>query len=242
MTHPLQSLVRYFEARSPLSDDDRRAIAGLPHSINALRGGDVTLRAGDAPETCVVVLKGFAGRQRQTEQGRQIVSIHVPGEPTNLQHLAFPTSASSVRMLTAGVVAVIPAREFSDVASSHPAIGQAILASIAAEASIAREWLLSMGRRDASQRIGHLLCELAIRLKSQGLADLFAHGLPLKHNQLADILGLTPVHVGRILKRFAADGLVANRKQPIALTDWNRMCRECGFDPAYLHFTGTGGA
>ena len=232
---PLHLLVRNFERHSRLSDDDRSAILALPHSIAALRASEFALRAGDAPQHCAVILKGIAGRQRQIAGGRQIVSLHIPGEPANLQHLVLDNAESGVQMLTAGVVATIPCEALSDLASSRPGVGRAVLASLAVEGSISREWLLNIGRRDASQRLAHLLCEFAARMDAHQLTGEYCRGLPLKHNQLADVLGLTPVHVGRILKQFAAEKLIADRKRPITVSNWERLRRMSAFDPAYLH-------
>lgn len=234
-SHPLHLLVRNFERHSGLSLDDREAVLALSHSIKTLRASEFALRAGDAPQYCAVILKGFAGRQRQAKGGRQIVSLHIPGEPTNLQHLVLDNAEAGVQMLTAGVVAMIPCQELKHLATSRPAIARAVLASLAIEGSISREWLLNIGRRDASQRLSHLLCEFAVRLDAQQLTAEYGNGLPLKHNQLADFLGLTPVHVGRILKHFAGQGLIADRKRPIIVTDWDRLRRNCGFNPTYLH-------
>lgn len=236
-SHPLDLFVRHLDSRARLGEEDRQAILGLPYSIEKLRTSEFALHAGEAHPSCVIILRGIAGRHRHSDGGRQIVSVHLPGEPANLQHLILENAEGGVQMLTAGTVAAIPCDALADLAMERPAISRAFFASVAAEASISREWLLNTGRRDGAQRLAHLMCELAVRLEAQGLSEQYREGLPLKHNQLSDILGLTPVHVGRILKQFAAKGLVSARKRPIAVSDWKQLRQLCAFDPAYLHLS-----
>ncbi|MEX6840864.1 Crp/Fnr family transcriptional regulator, partial [Pseudomonas aeruginosa] len=77
------------------------------------------------------------------------------------------------------------------------------------ESSIHREWLLNVGRRNARSRLAHLLCEFSVRFQKSTLADAMAYELPMTQEQLGDALGLTPVHVNRVLKSLETDGLIA---------------------------------
>lgn len=234
--HPLSLLLRNLELRSPLPEEDRKAVLRLPYSLRTLEPSTYTIREADQPEACAVLVSGFAYRQKITGDGsRQIVALHIPGDALDLQNLFLDVSDHSVQMLTRGEVAFVGRGPIQDIVRSRPAVGHALLVKILVEASIFREWVLNVGRRDSRTRMAHLLCELAVRLEAEGLADEYGYDLPMTQEQLADALGLTPVHVNRTLKSLQADGLITRTKRSIRFPDWERM-REVGdFNQRYLH-------
>ncbi|MDB5690549.1 MAG: Crp/Fnr family transcriptional regulator [Sphingomonas bacterium] len=236
--HPLELLARNLQLRSPLSLQDRAAILALPYVLRTLESGTYTVREADPPEQCAVLVSGFAFRQKLTGEGsRQIVSLQIPGEALDLQGLFLDVADHSVQMLTRGEVAFVARSDLRELARARPAIGHAIVVKILVEASIFREWVLNVGRRDSRSRIAHLLCELAVRLDSEGLATDYGYELPMTQEQLADVVGLTPVHVNRTLKALEADGLVKRTKRNISFPDWQRLRSVGDFNQRYLHLT-----
>ena len=234
--HPLELLLRKLEVHEPLPEEDREAVLALPYTLRTLEASTYTVREGDRPDRCCVLVSGFAYRQKLTGDGsRQIIAIHIPGEPLDFQHLFLDVADHNVQMLTRGEVADVPRAAFQDLARSRAAIGHAILVTILAEASVFREWVLNVGRRDSRTRLAHVLCEFAVRLEAQGLAKEYGYQLPMTQEQLADALGLTPVHVNRTIKALEAEGLITRDKRYISFPDWERM-REVGdFSARYLH-------
>ena len=101
--------------------------------------------------------------------------------------------------------------------------------------AILREWVGNIGRRTASQRIAHLLCELLVRLKAVGLAEDDVYEFPLTQAELADAAGLSTVHVNRTLQELRAAGLITLKSRLLTIRDVERLKALAGFDPAYLH-------
>ena len=101
--------------------------------------------------------------------------------------------------------------------------------------SIQREWFVNVGRRDARERIAHILCEFAVRLESRGLASGDGFELPMTQEQLADATGLTPVHVNRVLKAIEAEGLITRKRRNIHFNDWRALQEVGDFSRRYLH-------
>lgn len=233
---PLELLVRKLGLRAPLSEDDCRAILALPFVRKSLEAGAYLVRDGEAPPHSTILLSGFAYRQKLTGMGtRQIISLLIPGEAVDFQSLFLDSADHNVQMLTRGEVALVPRIDLQDLIRAHGAVGRAILIKTLVEASIFREWILNIGRRDARARLAHVLCELATRLEAQGLAVEYGYELPMTQEQLADALGRTAVHVNRVLKSLEADGLIVRTNRSISFPDWNRMTRVADFDGRYLH-------
>ncbi len=234
--HPLELLVRNLQLRSHLPKEDREAVLALPFTLHTLEPSTYTVREADPPEFCTVLLSGFAYRQKLTGDGaRQIIAIHIPGDALDFQNLFLDISDHSIQMLTRGEVAFVPRPPMQELARSRAAVGHAILVKILVEASIFREWVVNVGRRDSRSRLAHVLCELGVRLEAQGLADEYGYELPMTQEQLADALGLTPVHVNRTLKTLEAEGLIQRTRRKISFPDWNRLRTIADFNQRYLH-------
>ena len=105
------------------------------------------------------------------------------------------------------------------------------------EASIFREWIVNVGRREAYARIAHLLCETITRLRAVGLSDGLTCDLPITQTELADATGLSPVHVNRSVQSLRRDGLISFRAGSLTVKDWGGLVEAGGFDPAYLHLS-----
>lgn len=103
------------------------------------------------------------------------------------------------------------------------------------EASIGREWLLNLGRRNALARLAHLLCELNHRITRIAGEPLAGLELPLTQEQLADLLGLTPVHVNRTIKTLEREGAVKRVSRRLTIGNLDTLQHIAGFNDLYLH-------
>ena len=234
--HPLDLLVRTLGLHAPLGAAERRALRALPCTVRMLEAQSHILREGDPPSVCAVLISGFAYRQKSTSDGaRQIVSIHMPGDPLDLQNMFLAVADHSVQTLTRAEVAFIPRSDFEQLARTDAAIGYACLMNVLVEASISREWVLNVGRRNSRARMAHLLCEFAVRLEAHGLADQYGYDLPMTQELIADATGLTSVHVNRTLKGLESEGLIVRNKRKVSIPDWEALRDVGDFNLRYLH-------
>jgi CRP-like cAMP-binding protein len=235
--HPTWDLmVRRLERRTPLDESARRALLDLPHSVRRLGPGGHVVRDGDVTEHCGLLLSGFAYRYKLTgEGGRQIISLHMAAEFVDLQNAFLGVSDTSVQTLTEAEVAFIPRVAIEDLALSNATAGRALWIDTLIDSSIFREWVVNVGRRDSRARVAHILCEFSLRMEAAGLAKNHVYELPMTQEQLADAVGLTSVHVNRVLKQLGEEGLIDRDRRTIRIVDWKRM-REAGdFNERYLH-------
>ena len=236
-SHVLSLLAERLEARAPLPDDDRQALFELPVVVRTLEPQSHIVREGDRPMAAAVLLQGFAYRHKVTGDGnRQILSVHIPGDPLDLQNIFLDVADHNVQTLTRATVGFIQRPDLERLAQSRASIAYAILVTTLIEASILREWVLNVGQRDSRSRIAHLLCEFAARLEENGLAHEYGYELPMTQDQLADAVGLTPVHVNRTIKKLETEGLIERERRFIRIPDWQRMRDAADFNSRYLHF------
>ena len=234
--NPLALVVRKLDARTPLSDDDKEAILRLPCERRTLEPSSYLVREGELPVHCGALISGFAYRHKLTIDGaRQIVAVHMPGDPLDLQHLYLDVADHNVQTLTSAEMALVPREELRKIARDRPSVGVAFMVNILVDASIFREWVTNVGRRDARARIAHLLCEFAVRLERQQLTEEYGCELPMTQEQLADSTGLTPVHVNRTLRGLEAEGLIERDRRRVRFPDWERLKQAGDFTERYLH-------
>ena len=229
-------VIRKLERLGTLTDADREAIAGLPHTLQRGRASQYIVRERDRVNSCAILLTGYACRHKTTsEGGRQIVSFHLAGDVLDLQNLLVPVADHNIQTITEATWAVVSADALRKVMRASTTIMEALWRDTLIDGAIFREWVLNVGRRDAKSRVAHMLCEFARRREQAGLGSPERFELPMSQEQIADATGLTPVHVNRMLHALAADGIISRDKRLVDILDWKRMRRVADFDPAYLH-------
>lgn len=232
----LQRMMHKFARREPLDDSDRKALLSLPFKVKMAEAGRYLVREGAPTDESALILSGLAFRHKLTaDGGRQIVSIHIPGDFVDLEGSLLRVADHNVQTFTRCEIATISSRDILRLIEEHPRVGRAMWIDTLVDGSIFREWVTNVGRRDAKQRIGHVLCEFAIRLETAGLGDVNGYQFPMTQEQLADATGLTPVHVNRTLKALEGDGLIRRERRFVHIPDWERLREISGFNELYLH-------
>jgi CRP-like cAMP-binding protein len=229
-------LIRKLESIATLSDEERQAIKRLPVRINVLNTRQDIVRDGDKPSHCCLVLDGWVCRYKLLNEGkRQIFSFHIPGDIPDLQSLHIHTMDHSLATMTKATVAFIPHESMRELVARFPGIASIFWRDTLIDARIFREWMIGMGRRSAFERIAHLFGEMYLKLHAVALAGDYRCPMPVTQVDIADALGLTSVHVNRVLKEMRAQSLVTLRSNTLVIKAWDELLRVSEFGPTYLH-------
>lgn len=233
------ALARKLAQQRPLGGEDLdhlRRVLGL--SV-ATHGNRVPLiEQGDAATGVQIVLDGWACSYRRGPNGRrQITAFHVPGDVCDFNVLLTSAADLSVEALEGLRVARLSRGTLNLLAQQHPAITRGLWWESAASASVQREWMVSLGQRNARQRIAHLMCELFTRLRVVDLVEGDSAAVPLTQADIGDACGMTPEHTNRTLRELRDGGLCMLQDRRLTIPDWWKLVDCAGFDPAYLHFS-----
>ena len=229
-------LIRKLESIFTLSGDERQALEDLPMQVTTLKENQTIVREGDRPSRACLLLEGFNCTYKVTGSGkRQIMSFNVPGDLADLQSLHLEVMDASVATITPCIVGFIDHAALRDICGRYPRIAAAFWRETLIDAAIYREWVMNVGRREATSRMAHLLCEIVVRLRAVGLAREDNVELPITQVELADALGLSTVHVNRVAQKLRADGLIELKDERLAIPDWEKLKQVGDFDPTYLH-------
>lgn len=220
-----------------LGDDDWTPFDELETTEQVFLPGDDLVEAGEEIRNVFIVLEGWAIRYRLLEDGRrQIVNFMLPGDVFDLQSLADLKADHSLTAITECKVLVIPSDVFVNMLQSSARLASAFWWSAVQEESILREQIVRIGRRSAKERIGHLLLELHRRFIGATGLDVERLTVPLTRADIADALGLTPVHVSRTMSAMRrADLITEGRGGEITIVDRKKLSRLSHFDTDYLH-------
>jgi CRP-like cAMP-binding protein len=233
----LVPLTRRLAMHGKLDVDDESAVLALPHTVRKLEPAQFIVREGDVATHSCLVLAGFAIRHKVTNDGSlQILNFHMSGDMVDLQNSLLTVSDHNVQALGPLEAAFIPRDAIVELAFDRPAVGKALWMETLVEGSISREWIMNVGRRDAAERLAHLLCEFAYRLNAVGLGKNCRYELPMTQEQLADATGMTSIHVNRTLKVLESGGLIQRSRRSGTINNLEKLADFSDFRSLYLHF------
>lgn len=194
------------------------------------------LSEGERPDHVHVIIEGWAARYKALRDGsRQIVAFLIPGDFCDLHVAILGHMDHGIVALTRCRVAYIPSVELDALISEHNGLSKALWWATLVDEGVLREWVLNVGRRDAFERIAHLLCEIHARMRMVGLVEDDRLALPLTQEQLADATGLTAVHVNRTLQRLRKENLIEVGSGMLTVLDVGALREAAGFSGNYLH-------
>jgi CRP-like cAMP-binding protein len=224
------------EAFTRLSADDRAALVQVSRNVRFVEPRRDLVSAGDRPRFVHLVIDGWACRYKTLPDGkRQIVSIFVPGDFCDINIYILKHMDHSIGAITRLKVAMITSEEMNALTEGRPRVTQALWWHELVTTAIQREWTVNLGQRSAYERLGHLLVELYLRLKTVGRASDGLCDFPLTQNDLADATGLTAVHVNRTLQELRRDGLIELERKQLHILDLERLKDVSMFNGNYLH-------
>jgi CRP-like cAMP-binding protein len=234
--HHSAALIRKLESIAPLAPEEKAALLRLPLRLRAVPANQDILREGDVPSECCLIVAGFACCYNVTAQGRrQILSFHISGDIPDLQGLHLSVMDHSLGTLIPSQLAFIQHEDLRSLMRNHPRIGDLFWRDTLIDAAVFRQWVVNVGRRQAPTRMAHLLCELLVRLRAVELVEDHAFDLPLTQAELADALGLSNVHVNRVLQDLRGEGLISLHGKALKVLDWEGLKNVGEFNPTYLH-------
>ncbi|WP_306006944.1 Crp/Fnr family transcriptional regulator [Aquicoccus porphyridii] len=228
-------LMRKLSAFVALSGDDLETLARFHQRRRTFQAGHELIHEGGKHQSAFILAEGWACSYKMLPDGeRQIVDFQVPGDFLGLRSVLFRATDHSVEAVTRIEASEVLASDIFDGFATAPRLATAILWAASRDEAMVVEHLVSIGRRSADERMAHLLLELGARLMLVGTGDKTGFDCPLTQYHLADALGLSAVHVNRVLRHLREEGLVTFQKGRVDFNDLPGLTRLADFDLDYL--------
>lgn len=229
-------LVRRFRNFTPLSVDDEARLDALttyPQSKGPRRD---LIREGDRPHAVFLILHGWACRYKMLADGRrQLLQFLLPGDLCDVHNIVLEEMDHSIGAVTEVRYAEIAHDRLDELARDAPHLRRALWWHSMTAMAMQREWTMNIGQRCASERLGHLFCELFYRLRAVELTDGSSCDMPVTQTDLGDATGLTSVHINRTLQDLRETGLIVLKGKRLTIPDLDALRDNALFSENYLH-------
>ncbi len=194
---------------------------------------------GEVNHSAYILASGWVCSYKLLSGGtRQIVDFQIPGDFLGLRSVLFRTADHNIEPVTNVEASEVLVGDLLDTFSKTPRLATAVLWAASRDEAMVVEHLVGIGRRDAKERTAHFLLELSARLKLVGLGTALGYSCPLSQYMMADALGLSAVHVNRVLRELREDGLLTFQHGKVTIHDLDRLVLLADFDKSYLDHDG----
>ena len=229
--------LRKLEHYARLSAQDRAAALRLwSENPRRYRAKEDIVQEGDDPRVVRLVTEGWACRYKYLEDGRrQVLGLFIPGDLCDLNVFVLREMDHFIGAITPVTVAQITREAFEEATLAQPRLLQALWWETLVTTAIQREWLMNLGSRTAYERITHLMVEIFLRMRAAGRTEGATCEFPLTQAVIADITGLSTVHVSRTFQAVREEGLVEIRDRVLTIRDLDALMAAALFNPNYLH-------
>ncbi len=233
------ALARKLGAFVALSATEISTLESLHKRRRTFVAGRDLVHQGQSKQAAYILASGWACSYKLLQDGqRQIVDFQIPGDFLGLRSTLLHISDHSIEPITDIEVTEIMLPDLLDAFSRTPRLATAILWAASRDEAMVVEHLVGIGRRDAAERMAHFLLELCARLTLVGMGSRAGFDCPLTQYHLADALGLSAVHVNRVLRQLREWGMLTFRGSTVRFDDYDRLAEFAEFDPTYLDQTG----
>ena len=232
-------LARKLSAFVALSDEDLAMLDRLHQRRRTFIAGVDLVHQGQADQTAYILAKGWVCSYKMLPNGnRQIIDFQIPGDFLGLRSVLFRTADHNIEPVTKVEASVVVVTDLLEAFANTPRLATAVLWAASRDEAMVVEHLVGIGRRNALERTAHYLLEFGARLKLVGLGTKEGYACPLSQYMLADALGLSAVHVNRVLRQLREMELLTFQKGHVAFNDFDRLVELADFDTAYLDHDG----
>ncbi len=223
------------------------ALTGNEHSVletwlkrrrKFVAGRDL-VHQGLSDQAAYILVSGWACSYKLLYDGqRQIVDFQVPGDFLGLRSVLLHISDHSIVPITDIEVIEVQVPDILDAFARVPRLATAVLWAASRDEAMVVEHLVNIGRRNADERMAHFLLELGSKLSLVGMGSKKGYPCPLTQYLIADAVGLSAVHVNRVLRKLRESGMVTMRDGYVKFDDYGRLCKFANFETTYLDEVG----
>lgn len=222
--------------RDALREEEQQAIVDAARERITFKAGEDLVREGERPHRSMLLVKGFSSRYRlQSDGARQITALHIGGDFVDLHSFLLKEMDHSVGALTDCEVITFPHDRLVSLTEHFPHLTRMLWLMTLVDASMHREWLVGLGLLSATERAAHLFCEMYRRLETVGQASGNTFRFPITQATMADALGISSVHVNRVIQELRQRQLISWEGGVVTIFDWNALAAAGHFDERYLH-------
>lgn len=201
---------------------EEKIVALMHGSAEALPGGRTLIEAQSDHPFVYRLVEGWASRTRTLEDGRnQFILVFLPGDLFAIKGMFMTRHVDAVVANSSVVIERVHYRVLHQAYIGDGDVATRCIWQVLEEERRLHSWVTGLGRGSAEERLALLLLDFRGRLVLSGSipASALEYHLPLTQAELADHLGITAVHVNRVLKVFRERGILTLREGWVRVSD-----------------------
>ncbi|KAA0694524.1 Crp/Fnr family transcriptional regulator [Neorhizobium sp. P12A] len=234
----IEPLLLNLRSHDILSEDEVRDLTSVIVKERRFSAGEDLVSEGARPTYSTLLLDGFSGRYKVLSDGtRQITALHVPGDFVDLHAFLLKQMDHGIIAMSACHVAFADHAQLKRITEKSPHLTRLLWLGTLVDGAIHREWIVAMGRRSKKAHLAQLICELFVRLQVVHRTNGSSFQFPLTQLEMADVLGLSLVHLNKTLQALRKEGTFTWENRTITIVDWERLQEIAEFDRTYLSLT-----
>ena len=208
----------------PFTDEELKFMMGFKTGELVVTAGTTILMEGSNSPQLYTVFSGMGTRYTTLENGRrQVINFLFPGDFIGLQAGLMGEMKHSVAATTEMVLCVFRRNDLWNLFRNQPDRAYDLTWIAAVEEHFLGETIATLGQRDATEKVAWALARIWKRLSALGLVVNGAAALPFRQHELADALGLSPVHTNRTVAILREMGLVVWKRGQMNILDPVRL-------------------
>ena len=210
-------------------------LEGLHRRRRTFVAGRDLVHQGQSDQAAYILISGWAFSYKLMANGeRQIIDFQIPGDFLGLRSVLLHISDHSIEPVTDIEVTEVHVSDLLEAFSQTPRLATAVMWAASRDEAMVVEHLVNVGRRNAAERMAHFLLELGARLTLVRFGSREGFACPITQYLLADALGLSAVHVNRVLRQLREAKLLTFRDGFVGFENYDRLAEFAQFDPTYL--------
>ncbi|SEK24519.1 Crp/Fnr family transcriptional regulator [Halomonas daqiaonensis] len=226
---------RTMERHVDLSTSERELLAGFEQRTQSAAKNELLWRPRTRVGELFILQSGWACTVRCTAGGeQQVIELLLPGDIIGLREFTFMRHVTEASMITQGSIQPFPHENIVDIITASTPLAIALFAIIGRQETLLTERMLMTLHRSARSQVLHFMVETFFRLEKVQPVNLASFEFPVSQRLLGNILGLSPVHINRILKSLEQDGVLKKHRDHIDVYDTQQLIKEAEFDADYL--------
>ncbi|TIO90612.1 MAG: Crp/Fnr family transcriptional regulator, partial [Mesorhizobium sp.] len=207
-----------------LSESEKALLASATSVEKYFVAGEDLVAEGSRPTFSTLIVDGIAARYKVLEDGgRQFTALHVAGDFVDLHAFLLKTMDHGIVALSPCHIIAAEHSKLREITEKAPHLTRLLWLDTLVDGAIHREWIVAMGRRSKTAHLAHLICELFVRLQAVKKTRVMSFNLPLSQAELADVLGLSVVHMNRVIGTLRRMNVINWTNHLIDILDWNRL-------------------
>lgn len=199
----------------PFDENEMNAVLSFKKEERQYKKNEIIFKNDSKLNEVMTIVSGWTIEYKLMPDGkRSIFNISIPGDFVGFHPEKDFLSISVLSAVTDVKVCVYDKESLENFVKKHPEMASRLIRMLSYEVNKLSNFLTSVSRLSSKFRLLYFIQSLGMRINKCSYLDLLGKSIdiPLTHEQIADCLGITNVHLSRTLKELKNNSILQTSK------------------------------